>query len=1725
MPKSKTLSFTIVADFKTNQAGKVVGDLDVKFKNASQTLKQFGINLGNVGKTSRKTAGAFSGLIQSGRQFLVIFGVFSSIKRILGDVAGLISGVSKAIFNLTEEAAKLRDSEIAFRRLVGAAGNANVILARTYAEVEGVVERVEAVGAATRAALTGLPMERFSELAKGARALAAATGRDASEAIDRLTNSIAKQERRLLDELGIVVRADDIYRQYGRSINVAATQLTAAQKKYAFFEAVLGKVNEKVMALGGAVDQAQLPFNQLRASVRALRVSFGGAIDRILGVSELTALAARGVGKLADRFNSLSETAAESTGALLRTGDAIGMYADKVPDLVSEASNILKLTVGGVENNIAANARLKEITQSLVGLFPQYADILKNNVAEGLKAVANETKNVANAQRILFNIKLRKAIEDNAKAYDDAKKNLEHYQRAVDSLSAARDNMLKSGLAEEELWPLELEELGTSIGYVREATGRGLTKYKASLEDVSQSADYFNKKLISANDTMNMQALNIASVVKELRDKNVVTQEEIDAISDSTKSKTDHALAVANLATKTGLSTEQIEDSTSQIVAATQATKDLGDATQKTAEEIDKMMGNLNKGWKLYSDTLYRASDGLSKVANEEIKLHQLQSQSNTLRSTMIENMMFLPEASDKFIDDMLSSIRHYYEEVDKAGSISDVYERQSLLDTAAALKATLEASLDQMGLNIDSFEKLFAVERSITDQEAKLNAARAEKIINIAKLKITTNKDTARSAVDAAKFELQTWRSVYSQLEDNALFTFNLKKQINDEILKADAGFQKAMRKQQETDNNLMLKTQTDAIGELEKITGNLIGLTGSQVDAVFTDLFKLSDDLPDYYKDIAKEVEVLATSVSGKADETISREAVLGVRAQLRERIRGLRDEYAAMMGDLPEYAPFVKRLEDVLTDMDSRIISIQQRTALKINDTLEDLSKARADIISAETVKRVNALEYEHKRRVEINKFWLEGNTQVEEQVTALTQDAIDTRNNIRIANEKETLGKISDATTFNALRTAERIKSILEYSQEGIDRIREAGNVKFKELFDEQAEILDDALKAQAGLEYEARIGKIKKEGVDRYRQLRNLKREAIARKASAEDIAEVDSMIAFNRLNVQHKIAYEERKMQRDLDSERLALTANFTNVERLQAQMRMDAAFEEFKFKAAVARSYYNTVLTNEENSFAKRSKAREKIAQLDTDIANLNKWHMLATDKLGEEMDRRSSDRVLNNLNRLADFLAAHDEFSKQISIVEAGIQRDAMIAYATDYIINTKERAIVIEAIHKSHKEKLLDIEENYWDAVKRLSTKEQKRNFAVFQELTDTFSQFGDTTSESFGGLVRIFEKFHNVLTKVKEVVAVFKKGGDFEKYLHEPVMAVADLAFDLAAIIYDQHNRIKDQLAKNTEEIKQMMVDVAADIGREIGDTLSSNLEVDFEQLVETFVKAQIAERISKIFTDEFGELFLALERSSQAFAPNQEDINKITAQMWRQFDMQGELGLRRMIEMTWSPQVAVPALKELDKALVDGILTKEELDHISETILKLRFGLLDSGDIVNQIFDKYKEQEPRMKQIVGAWEKATGFDFDDEEEKEKEKDIDKTFEGMVTEAQANQMIVLLGRQVDYLNEIANNTYQLTKMALFTQSTPEPVVDVPAALPIAPAEAALAPGLNTVNVNEKLVIEINGEHFDSLNSIDDMDATYLANAIDVKKHDMIQRRDQAVGRWERRRRVAN
>lgn len=203
--------------------------------------------------------------------------------------------------------AQLQPTINAFGNLAAQLGDTTVVLNQLREDTRGLVPDLELMRLATFT-LSGASQElidifsqqdtSIGKLIDKTGQLAQALGKDPVEAQNRFIDAIKKGERELLDELGIIVGAEEAYAKYAESIGVSASALTEQQKKAAFAQ-------EAILQLDAAVTKAGANVTTVSDLLRVPATAITNILDKLaLAIQPAFAPIAKIV---ADIFNGIQQ--------------------------------------------------------------------------------------------------------------------------------------------------------------------------------------------------------------------------------------------------------------------------------------------------------------------------------------------------------------------------------------------------------------------------------------------------------------------------------------------------------------------------------------------------------------------------------------------------------------------------------------------------------------------------------------------------------------------------------------------------------------------------------------------------------------------------------------------------------------------------------------------------------------------------------------------------------------------------------------------------------------------------------------------------------------------------------------------------------------------------------------------------------------------------------------------------------------------------------------------------------------------------------------------------------------------------------------------------------------------------------------------------------------------------------------------------------------------------
>jgi len=314
-------------------------------KNNTTTKKsnELGGIFGVRNKRNASTLGIFGNTLSTVRSKLLLYNF------------AMASGVNQMI-QFSKQAARLKDMSRAFTTLSGSAQNSNIAIGKISGAVKGTMSQMDLFKQANNAMILGVTRntDEMAQMFQTAQTLGAALGVDTPRAVESLITGIGRQSRLMLDNIGIIVKADEAYKNYAAKLKTTADKLTDAEKKQAFFEAAMESARKKAAELGNQQLTARDQFNKFNATIEDFTTYIGNKSTHIV----------------LDFFNDFGETLKRLTETNLETTlrqlQAVGASAETLAILqnalnVEQALLTLRDSKGEIDNTLLDIANRSKI--------------------------------------------------------------------------------------------------------------------------------------------------------------------------------------------------------------------------------------------------------------------------------------------------------------------------------------------------------------------------------------------------------------------------------------------------------------------------------------------------------------------------------------------------------------------------------------------------------------------------------------------------------------------------------------------------------------------------------------------------------------------------------------------------------------------------------------------------------------------------------------------------------------------------------------------------------------------------------------------------------------------------------------------------------------------------------------------------------------------------------------------------------------------------------------------------------------------------------------------------------------------------------------------------------------------------------------------------------------------------------------------------------------------
>jgi len=299
-------------------------------------------------------------------------GLSSSMKKF---AAGLIS-VSAAYkglgvaFDSIKLAGRLEGVEQAFNNLRKEAGFSINTFNKLDKAVNGTVDRVTLMTQANNAMLLGIAEsdDQMAELFDTAQRLARAVGQDAAFGIESFVTGLGRQSREMLDNLGLMVSAEDAQKKYADALGKSVSKLTDQEKKQAFVNEAMSQADILVSSMGIETETTADKLNKLNTSVTNFKIAVGDALIESGAIDMFNSFTAA-LSEYADKMREADENTVEYTEDQNQLAQLIAMDKMAIAELNEQLDAFNLLRDGQVDRNASIIEQRKQENEILKATF------------------------------------------------------------------------------------------------------------------------------------------------------------------------------------------------------------------------------------------------------------------------------------------------------------------------------------------------------------------------------------------------------------------------------------------------------------------------------------------------------------------------------------------------------------------------------------------------------------------------------------------------------------------------------------------------------------------------------------------------------------------------------------------------------------------------------------------------------------------------------------------------------------------------------------------------------------------------------------------------------------------------------------------------------------------------------------------------------------------------------------------------------------------------------------------------------------------------------------------------------------------------------------------------------------------------------------------------------------------------------------------------------------
>lgn len=261
-----------------------------------------------VSDASRQATRSIDNLSERGRSFGETWmGVVTGVNQAL-ELMGKAIRLAGQAYDAAKFGAQAEQVSQAFQSMADQAGTSSRRMIESMQEASaGTIAELDLISSANRAMLFDIPIDKFDELMRVARASATATGASVQQMFDDIVTGIARGSPMILDNLGLTIKIGEATEAYAEQLGKTATELTAAERQQALLNEVLSSGEDLMNRVGDAADELTdlEKYQQLESAWTDLKTNLSGLLNNVM--SPLVTASTRFLENLNESFRQLQD--------------------------------------------------------------------------------------------------------------------------------------------------------------------------------------------------------------------------------------------------------------------------------------------------------------------------------------------------------------------------------------------------------------------------------------------------------------------------------------------------------------------------------------------------------------------------------------------------------------------------------------------------------------------------------------------------------------------------------------------------------------------------------------------------------------------------------------------------------------------------------------------------------------------------------------------------------------------------------------------------------------------------------------------------------------------------------------------------------------------------------------------------------------------------------------------------------------------------------------------------------------------------------------------------------------------------------------------------------------------------------------------------------------------------------------------------------------------------